>query len=105
MDFFAVLSAGFALFFAAATVLLFQSRERAVAARHAAEKQAELLKQQIAQQETRMKDWETQKEESVKAAKAAILEAGGQMSSKLLEDHKREQEAHKKEQEKFLKET
>jgi DNA recombination protein RmuC len=59
----------------------------------------ELERQKMAGLELRMKDWETQKEESVKAAKAAILEAGGHMSSKLLEDHKREQEAAKKDQE------
>lgn len=79
--------------------------EEAVNARFAAEKQAELAQQRVADIETRMKDWETQKEESIRAAKAAVMEAGNAMSSKLLEDHKREQEQQKKEQEERLKST
>lgn len=84
---------------------LAEKLETAVQARHEAEKRAELMQQRMSDMERRMQDWETQREESVKAAKAAILEAGGQMSSKLLEDHKREQEATKKEQEERVKET
>lgn len=79
--------------------------EAATEARYQAEKRSELMQQKMADMEQRMNDWNTQREESVKAAKAAILEAGGQMSSKLLEDHKREQEATKKEQEGRIKET
>lgn len=77
--------------------------DAAITARHEAEKRVELGQQQMAGLELRMKDWETQREESMRTAKAAILEAGGHMSSKLLEDHKREQEAQKKEQEERLK--
>lgn len=43
-----------------------------------------------------------QRAESLKAAKASILEAGGQLSSKLLEDHKREAEAAKKDNETMM---
>lgn len=82
-----------------------QQLDEAIAARHDALKQVELANQKMADLNLRMKDWESQREESVKAAKAAILEAGGQMSSKLLEDHKREQEAHKKQQEEAFKKT
>lgn len=84
---------------------LMEKLDAAVEARYAAEKRADLMTQKMADMEQRMTDWATQREESVKAAKAAILEAGGQMSSKLLEDHKREQEAAKKEQEARIKET
>lgn len=79
--------------------------ETAMQAKFEAEKRAGLMQQRLADMQQRMTDWETQREESVKAAKAAILEAGGQMSSKLLEDHKREQEAAKKEQEERVKQT
>jgi DNA recombination protein RmuC len=84
---------------------LSQKLDAAVEARFEAEKRAELMQQRMADMQQRMTDWESQREESVKAAKAAILEAGGQMSSKLLEDHKREQEATKKEQEERVKQT
>jgi DNA recombination protein RmuC len=52
-----------------------------------------------------MRDWETQRAESLQAAKASILEAGGQLSNKLLEDHKREAEAAKKDAEAMLRKT
>ncbi|MCH2546279.1 MAG: DNA recombination protein RmuC [Alphaproteobacteria bacterium] len=74
-------------------------------ARYEADKQLELIRQRMDDMQLRMRDWDTQREESVKAAKAAILEAGGHMSNKLLEDHKREQEVTKKEQEARVKET
>lgn len=73
--------------------------------RHAAEKQAALAEQRVTELKARMEDWESQRAESVKTAKAAILEAGSQMSNKLLEDHKREQEAAKKEQEERVQKT
>lgn len=77
----------------------------AMAAKFEAEKQVELERQKYALKEAQIQDWETQKTESVNLAKAAILEAGGQMSSKLLEDHKREQEAAQKQQEEKMRET
>lgn len=89
---------GVAAFFLMREKGLRETLEQAVRERFEAEKQAELAMQKLATSELRVKDWETQREESVKHAKAAILEAGGQMSSKLLEDHKREQETFRKEQ-------
>jgi DNA recombination protein RmuC len=68
-----------------------------------AEKKLELIKQKMQDSEKRMQDWELQRSESLKAAKASILEAGGQLSTKLLEDHKREAEAAKKEAEALAK--
>ncbi len=82
-----------------------KEKEAAVTAKLEAEKKVELMRQKAADLETRMKDWETQRDESVKAAKASILEAGGQMSSKLIEDHKREAEAARKEAEEAAKKT
>ncbi len=71
------------------------AEERAVSA----EKRAALMEQKLSGMNERMSDWEKQKEESVQAARAAILKAGGEMSSKLLEDHKREAESARKDQE------
>lgn len=85
--------------------IILQKLEEAVQTRYEAEKRVELMQQRMADMELRMRDWDTQREESVKAAKAAILEAGGHMSNKLLEDHKREQEITKKQQEERVKET
>lgn len=71
-------------------------KEEAVKLRMEAEKKAALAEQQLRDIEKRMQDWELQRTEAMKAAKASILDAGGQLSSKLLEDHKREIEAAKK---------
>ncbi len=79
--------------------------DEAIAAKYDAQKQVDLANQKMTDLEVRMKDWESQREESLRTAKAAILEAGGQMSSKLLEDHKREQESAKKEQEARIQQT
>jgi DNA recombination protein RmuC len=80
-------------------------KDEAMAARMEAEKKLELIQQKMQEVEKRMLDWEMQRTESLKAAKASILEAGGQLSSKLLEDHKREAEAAKKETESLVKKT
>ncbi|HEU5048566.1 MAG TPA: DNA recombination protein RmuC [Rickettsiales bacterium] len=82
-----------------------REKEEATKARLEAEKKLELNLQKMEEAEKRMQDWELQRSESLKAAKASILEAGGQLSSKLLEDHKREAEAAKKEAETAVKKT
>jgi DNA recombination protein RmuC len=76
-----------------------KSKERAEFLKSEAERKMQLTEQKIADMHERMRDWEKQKEESVQAARAAILKAGGEMSSKLLEDHKREMEAAKQQSE------
>ncbi len=76
-----------------------KEKETALEGKQEALKQVELMQQKMRDLDQRMKDWETQREEALKAAKASILEAGGQMSSKLLEDHKREVEAARKDSE------
>jgi DNA recombination protein RmuC len=72
-----------------------KSKERAEFLTSEAERKVMLSEQKIHDMQDRMKDWEKQKEESLQAARAAILTAGGEMSSKLLEDHKREMESAK----------
>jgi DNA recombination protein RmuC len=82
-----------------------QQREEAMEARAAAERKADLTQQRMQDMELRMKDWETQRAEAQKAASEAILKAGGDMSNKLLEDHKREMEEAKKQSEAMTKQT
>ena len=59
----------------------------------------ELLKSENAALKNQQGDWEQVKEQSMQAAKAAMFEASAQMSSKLLEDHKRENAESKKQSE------
>lgn len=73
--------------------------------RFEAEKQLELLLERYAQIEKRMEDWKKSKEEAMQHAKAAIFEAGSQLSSKLLEEHKRETQEAKKTSEESTKQT
>ncbi len=64
-----------------------------------AEKDAALARQSVAEMQARIADWETVKQQGQEAAKAAVLETAATVSTKLLEDHKRETEAAKKESE------
>ncbi len=74
-------------------------RDEAVKAQTEAEKQAALRLQELQGMKQRMEDWEKARLESLQAAKAATLEVGAQLSSKLLADHKRETDAAKKDSE------
>ncbi len=78
---------------------------RSERARSAAERDAALARQQVEIAERRMADWEKTKAETIEAAKAAALSSTREMSSKLLEDHKRESEAAKKATEERIKAT
>ena len=70
------------------------------------QKNNQLLSQQNEQMNVRIKEWELMREKTIEHAKAAIFEVGGKLSSKLLEDHKREtEEAQKKNQQKFIETT
>lgn len=69
---------------------LASEREQAMAARLAAETELAAARQQIAADAERMKEFERVQQEMLSAAKAALLEGGNTLSSKLLEDHKRE---------------
>ena len=86
-------------------VLYLRQKDEAIKEMLISQKQLELIQQKMLENEKRMQDWELQRQESIKAAKASILEAGGQLSSKLLEDHKRETLASKKEAEESVKKT
>jgi DNA recombination protein RmuC len=63
---------------------------RSVAARLVAEREAATLRQQLVDGERRVGDFERLRAESLQAAQAAVLATAQQLSSKLLEDHKRE---------------
>jgi DNA recombination protein RmuC len=60
------------------------------------EKEAATLREKIQGMESRRAEWEQEKQQMVEAAKAAVMQAGATMSTKLLEDHKRENEEVKK---------
>jgi DNA recombination protein RmuC len=65
-------------------------REQAMGARLAAETELAAAKQKISDTERRLKEFEQVQQEMLTSAKAALLEGGTTLSSKLLEDHKRE---------------
>ena len=73
-----------------------EEAKRAAEALVQSEKQAAMLRQEMAGLQKRMDDWEETKRESLQATKAAVLATANEVSSKLLEDHKREAEAAKK---------
>ena len=64
-----------------------------------------LARQRLKSLEERMGDWEDVKTRTIEAAKAAALSSASEMSSKLLDDHKRESESAKKETEERIKKT
>jgi DNA recombination protein RmuC len=87
-------------------------RERAAQAleserrlREDAERRAALADQARLQMERTMTDWAAVRAQTLDATKAALLETSTTLSSKLLEDHKREAEAAKKENEEIVKKT
>jgi DNA recombination protein RmuC len=77
-------------------------RENAVAARLTAETSLAASRQQLADAEQRMAEFERLRQEMLTSAKAALLEGGTQLSSKLLEDHKRENTESREEAEKRI---
>ncbi len=79
--------------------------QAAIDARIAAEKQVSIEQEKSRHVLERMQMHEKTIEEMKQAAKASVMEAGAQMSTKLLEDHKREMEAAKKESEKLAHKT
>ncbi len=63
---------------------------RSVAARLAAERELATLRQQLVEGERRVGDFERLRAESLQAAQAAVLATAQQLSSKLIDDHRRE---------------
>ena len=81
----------------------FADRTAEAQARQEAETRAALAEQARAEMEARLADWETLKTQHLEAAKAAMLDTSQKVSSKLLEDHKREAEAQKKDNAELVK--
>jgi DNA recombination protein RmuC len=86
-----------ALLLIAAVLAMLLSRSGA--ARLALERDLATARQQLADGATRTADFERLRAESLQAAQAAVLSAAQQVSSKLLDDHKRETSAAKEEAE------
>lgn len=75
------------------------ARERAVRARHEAERELAVTKKELEQSERRGSEFEQLKQEMLQAAQAAVLKPAQDLSTKLLEDHKRETNAAKEDSE------
>lgn len=82
-----------------ASIVLAVLLARSAAARLAAEREAAVLRQQLVDGERRIGDFERLRAESLQAAQAAVLATAQQLSSKLIEDHKRENAEAKQEAE------
>src|SRR5579875_2370983 len=86
-------------------VVLTAERDAATEARVAAERSLAAVREQLAAAEARMVDFERLRQESLQAAQAAVLETAQQLSSKLLDDHKRESAEATKEAEERVRQT
>lgn len=80
-------------------------RDEALERLRIAENEAALRLQEVVEIKKRMDDWEKTKAESLQAAKAAVLATASELSSKLLEDHKRESGETKKDAEERVRKT
>jgi DNA recombination protein RmuC len=82
-----------------------QELEQSKALRFELEKQLELQLQQHTELEKRQKDFDRASAEAMVQAKAAIFEISGTLSSKLMEEHLRENQSLKQAQEEKVKQT
>jgi DNA recombination protein RmuC len=82
-----------------------RDRDAAIEKSHAAAREAAVAAQRLADMEKRIADFERLKEESLRAAQAAMLTTAQQLSSKLIDDHKRENEEAKKSAEERVRKT
>jgi DNA recombination protein RmuC len=94
-----IMLAALALLLLVLTVALGALLARAVIARLKAERDLATARQQVLAGEQRLADFELLKHETLLANKAALIETGQQLSSKLLDDHKRESAEAKKDSE------
>ncbi|MFQ5785994.1 MAG: DNA recombination protein RmuC [Alphaproteobacteria bacterium] len=78
---------------------------RSMRARAEAENEAALAHQQAETAQAQMADWEKTKAQTIEAAKAAALSSTRELSSKLLDDHKRESESANKAAEERVRKT
>ncbi|HEX6956348.1 MAG TPA: DNA recombination protein RmuC [Ferrovibrio sp.] len=90
---------------AAETAAARAAREEAERARIEQERNAALARQQLAEQEKRIADFEKTVLQMTEAAKAATLETGKQLGAMLLETHKREADEQKKQTFEHYKQT
>jgi len=81
------------------------ARDAALQTQRDADQRAALAQQELTAIKERMADWELTKAQMLEATKAAMLTTTQAVSSKLLEDHKREAEAQKKESAELVKKT
>jgi DNA recombination protein RmuC len=81
------------------------ARDAALQGQRQAETRVALAEQERLAVLQRMADWETTKAQMLEATKAAMLTTTQAVSSKLLEDHKREAEAQKKDSAEQIKKT
>ncbi|PIR39503.1 MAG: hypothetical protein COV35_03035 [Alphaproteobacteria bacterium CG11_big_fil_rev_8_21_14_0_20_39_49] len=82
-----------------------REKEAAIEAKNEYMRKQELALQRIKGIEDEMKNWEKMKEEHTRNLQSSTLEVANKISSKLLDDHKREAENAKKENEKLIKQT
>lgn len=84
---------------------LLKDKDVLAEARRDSEKQAALMRQKLEAQEERIKDFDQLKRESITAAQASIMKAGTDLSTKLLEDHKRENDEARKQTKEMTEKT
>jgi DNA recombination protein RmuC len=80
-------------------------KEQAIDLKNEYQRKESLALQLVKSKDAEMKNWEKVKDEQKKTVTASIMEAGSKLSSKLLDDHRREAENAKKESEKIVKQT
>src|SRR5262249_24397099 len=80
-------------------------RDAALAAESEAARQLAVMRQRLADGEARIADFERVKEEGLRARQAAALQTTQLVSSKLLEDHKRENAEAKQQSEALVRAT
>lgn len=85
--------------------IFIQKIEQLTVEKYNLQKELELNQVKFSNMQNHFAEWEKLKEESIVNARAAIFSVGNQLSSKLLEDHKREAEEAKKASEKIVKEN
>src|SRR5262249_54351515 len=84
---------------------LLDEKENATLAIRHAEKELAIMQQSLDGKQKELQEWEKMKDQMLKAATASVMESGSKLSSKLLEDHKRETEAARKEGEEQVRKT
>jgi len=82
-----------------------EEKDKAIELKNQFQRKEELAMQRVSLNEEEMRNWEKIKLEHNKSLKASTLEVATEISSKLLDDHKRESENAKKESEKIVKQT